>query len=722
MRGCGRPKKLLDNNDSLNIELLQVMLARCTPVAHPSEQWLSLSEFMQAARISRQEVYKRCDTGEIVWIHAQRTATRGPKKNRRFAFLSLSPEGQERWFKEQMARSDTAEANEVTGPTPPPTPGPDVRALAQSPQAAFGFAKMPAEIRGLAIPEEQKPLVWKRYAACLALSNGDYRRQGFRRKKDFLDDFAQTEELHPGTVRRWSQIFESSGRNPASLVNERPGPAPTGPRLDDWQKLFIEQRYFMPQHKPKIKRVWLDLIEETKARQRAWGTGKIYNFPSYDQVRAYVKSRGAVMEVWRLGGARAVSQSLYLDRTFEDERVGDTLYGDEVQLNAFVYLVRRRMVTVRPWALMIMEGRTRTVVAWKIAYSKQQLTGDAVVDLWDSAIRRQGYLPLYWYSDRGGHFRVKLGGTFHVEEREKLLGKVGAGLGFLGVIRKGPRIENPRGNPIERGPNQFVALKAHELPSWCGANTRERAGTGIDEKLRRHALICAGRLDEKTELISDEQFEAWFTGAMDEYNHRPSQANGLDGLAPMAAYREFAPPAEERARRQVTEEQLELAFAEHYPERLILRGGIIALPDGKRGVVRYDSPLLWAMSGERREVVRPRGDDSAVLVLPARKGEEVIVATKRVRVGTRDAQALAKASERLARMRKLAIAIMPRLDAEEKVAEAREPIVDLPGTMIEVSGEDGAVAPGPKVEELPAAPGAPEPGLHDLEPFRVEQL
>ncbi len=699
------------------------------------ERSLSLVEFARAAGESTRTIQRQIAKGEIVPIAARRSGKRG-RPGQRLPVGSLCPEGRDRWLREQLAQSGAAAAS-----SPPAlTPAPDLQADDSSPRPAlypqrvFGFAQMPGEIRALAIPEQEKPVVWKRFSLAGTIVNGNYLRQGFRLKKDFLAFVRRAEGVPESTQRRWAQLLKAAKGDPAALADKPPGPAPTGPEMDDWQKLFLDRAYFSPEHKPKYRQVFKDLERERKVRQARWGPRKHYKFVSYDQVRAYVRSRGYVMERWRAGGAKALSQSLYLDRTFEDEHSGDTWDSDECELNAFVYLARHRTVNNRPWILTIMDERSTAILGWKVVYSKKQLTADTVVDLIEATLRGQivghdyAFRPLNFYSDRGGHFRGRVGGSFHVEDREKLVGKAAAGLGSLGVTRKGPEEENPRGNRIERCIHQFYGLKARGLSSWCGANTRERQGTGIDEKRRRHALICAGKLDEPTALVSDEEFERIVSGWVEQYNHTPSRANGLDGLAPLAAYREFQPPAEERARRQVTEIDLALAFAEHYPDRLILPGGIIELPDGKRGVVRYDSPLLWDLSNQRREVVRSRGDHSAVLVLPSRKGEEIIVAKKRLRVGTRDALALGNASETLARMRKLAAAIMPRLDAQEKLREAAELVADLPVTMTEVSGEDDpAPTPSPaagakvSVEELRPA-RAPESSLHDLEPVRAEEL
>ena len=91
--------------------------------------------------------------------------------------------------------------------------------------------------------------------------------------------------------------------------------------------------------------------------------------------------------------------------------------------------------------------------------------------------------------------------------------------------------------------------------------------------------------------------------------------------------------------RQISEGELAWQTAEHFPGETVEPGGIVTLPDKRC----YSHPLLLLIQGEQRECVRLRNEKCMVSVLPARKGEEVILAPLCGRVGNNDAQALADA-------------------------------------------------------------------------------
>jgi hypothetical protein len=163
----------------------------------------------------------------------------------------------------------------------------------------------------------------------------------------------------------------------------------------------------------------------------------------------------------------------------------------------------------------------------------------------------------------------------------------------------------------------------------------------------------------------------------------------------LAAFRQFQPPEEERARRRVSDRVLTVVFAEHFPDRTI-RQGVVELPDGKR----YYSPELLRFNGEVREAVRPRHDHSFIWLWADQKGPEPIVAERQVPVGTADPQALARACQHLAAVRKIAAEMGARREAansEFPTPESRVP-----------SPESRSPSPEPRAPSRVSRPPSPE--------------
>jgi hypothetical protein len=192
-------------------------------------------------------------------------------------------------------------------------------------------------------------------------------------------------------------------------------------------------------------------------------------------------------------------------------------------------------------------------------------------------------------------------------------------------------------------------------------------------------------------LLSRDQLLERLNQFMAEFRQRPSDGNDMDGFAPEAVFRQNTPAG---GFRRISDEELAWKTAEHFDVK-IAKGGIIQLCDGKR----YSDPQLLLIQGENREVARLRHDHEQVSVLPSAKGEEVIIAKRRARVGVNDPDELAHAIELQQRLRKLAGAMVKPLDYE-------------PGSAL----LDAAPHPeAPKAaqvihpSEFMAAQGAPEP-------------
>ena len=186
----------------------------------------------------------------------------------------------------------------------------------------------------------------------------------------------------------------------------------------------------------------------------------------------------------------------------------------------------------------------------------------------------------------------------------------------------------------------------------------------------------------------------------------------MNGLAPAAVFAQNQPLG---GFRQVSPEELAWHTAEHFADERIEPGGIITTPDKRR----YHHPLLLLIQRERREVARLRTDKSFISVLPARKGEEVILAPQRGRVSNHDREALAAASEYQARLRKIVAQRAAALRNPE--SEIRHPEV-IPRAADALPGRDFFEPPMAQAvaEEIPESSHLPS--LYNYEEPTVEEL
>jgi hypothetical protein len=224
-----------------------------------------------------------------------------------------------------------------------------------------------------------------------------------------------------------------------------------------------------------------------------------------------------------------------------------------------------------------------------------------------------------------------------------------------------PRTHNPRGTRLERF-HRWVADWFRAMPGWIGANTRERKMTHGDADVEKHKLWCVGKLalGEGSPLLNKDQLLVETDKMMEAWRDHNSQGTDMCGLTPRAVFVQCSPPS---GFRRISEDDLAFATAQHFENQAIKLGGIIELRDGSR----YSHPLLNDLAGETREVVRLRHDHLFVTVLPAKQGEEAIIAPRRVRVGTKDPDELSRQSELQARLRKLTGAMVKPLEYEPGV-------------------------------------------------------
>ncbi len=638
----------------------------------PGTQWIPFAQVMAAEGVSRREIFNRCNRDDPACLIWKRNAS---GRGRVFDVSSLSEKGRQRWLERQLAKPNSTPQTGVlpqnvslkpTVPTEEKSktdlkPTSHQLLPAATDQKQFDFAEMLPEVAALAIPEQQKKMVWRRYQMVTDCINGNFREEGYRSKRAYLRFLSGEYDVSARSIRRWITKFQAGGL--MSLANDRPGPGPGDLKvLDDWMVMHIKHSYL--KRKRTVKQTYDELLKEIRLRQKAWGCEKIYPVPSRSSVYRVIRNMTPLELSLRQGNEAFHAATGYLDRTFEDERSNDTWCIDEWRVDALVYDPDKVGKVGRPWILTIMDERSRCILGWMAVSS---LTRERVLDLLGRTMQQYGK-PYYFYSDRGGHFRGKtFGGRFQNQKREKLFESAMGVLDALGIQRKGPRVKNPRANPIERLHRQYADW-ARTIPGWCGANTEQRKMTDADRMAAEHDQWVRGRRPT-TPLITVQMLVERFWVLVDQINHEPSNANGLKGLSPSGAFRQFLPQEEELSSRRLTPLEITFHLAERFPDRLIQKGGIIQLPDKKR----YSHRSLLQLASERRDVKRDRRDHSGIFVLPAEKGEDIILADLRVPVGTNDQALLSEKIAELKHLKKIAkAALMPHKDEEATVSVSEQ--------------------------------------------------
>jgi hypothetical protein len=397
---------------------------------------------------------------------------------------------------------------------------------------------------------------------------------------------------------------------------------------------------------------------------------------------------------------------------------------DEWELDGVFYDARKHSQLINYGArnpiahlVSIIDERTTCILGWILTL---HLDADSVLDLFERTIREHG-APKFLVSDKGGAYRSRLGGRVVMRKRGELVEQVSGALGALGVTRRTPRKEkNPQANRIERIHLIYAPKARRDFGlSWRGANTTEREMTDIDARVKQHLLEHCRLGTCGPQLVSIQEVQSLVEKWVDEINLAPTEAKGCAGMTRLAAFRQFQPPEEERARRRVSDRVLTVVFAEHFPDRTI-RQGVVELPDGKR----YYSPELLPFHAQVREAVRPRHDHSFIWLWADQKGPEPIVAERQVPVGTADPQALARACQHLAAVRKIAGEMGARREAANAECriqniESPSPEARVPSPETEISSSEWIMRKGFIAPEAASAE-SPAPSLYDLNDCTVE--
>lgn len=726
------------------------------------EWYLEVPEdVMEMEQLSRAEVYQRIKDYRLLSINRREIDPGKPGQVGRRGTLvpakALSDEGKERWQKRllqqlvmptvptssspalasqtQAAESLTASPPAAASATPDtiganaPVAGPQQLPLTPPTKTDLLIAAIP--------PGPQKKVAVTRYRAIRPLFNEDWRILKYASKSAYVRGIAAELKVTQKTIWQWraelakTMTPEYPEGDPSALAPQRPGPETLGPgscALDVSTRLFIRQCWEMD----KLTRA--QTVAAVKGylteKQRGCGAAHYYDelssaFPLETTIRRFINERlHGDDDPWRAGGDAVKEWCGSIARTYDDEFAGTAWCVDEWELDGVFYDARKHRQLINYGArnpiahlVSIIDERTTYILAWILTL---HLDGEAVLDLFERGTREHG-VPKFLVRDKGGVYRARLGGRVVMRRGGELIEQVSGVLGALGVTVRTPRKEkNPRGNRIERMHLIYAAQARRDFGlSWRGANVGQREMTDIDARVKQH-LVEHCRLGTcGPQLLSIQEVQSLIEKWIDEINLAPTEAKGCAGMARLAAFRQFQPPEEERARRRVSDRVLTVVFAEHFPDRTIHQG-VVELPDGKR----YYSPELLPFHGEVREAVRPRHDHSYIWLWADQKGPEPIMAQRQVPVGTADPQRLARACEHLAAVRKIAAEMGSKKQESEvrsqKSEETPSPESRGPSPEAEISSVEWQMRKDFIASDRPAS-DEPVPSLYDLSDCTVEE-
>ena len=700
---------------------------------------MSKAEAAELVGITKREVGRRITTGELASIPAPsgtRNGKRGPA-GRLVRLGSMPPQAKEAWLRKQMNAPQKA-AQQSSAPLPPDTLPKEPRTAGETspgllvppmpPQCVA--ASSPAielrrplpivqpdlfwsdEVAALAIPAEKRDLVSRRLEIVRQCLNGDYRARGLT-KDAWVRTLASEHNLSARTLYRLVQRYETGGKEPLALLDKLPGPEPSDPAiLQDWQKAEIQ--YCWISLKLNIAQTYDRVMRFTreKANSAGWRNEDHYEFPSIHAVRRYIRERLTAVDHALRGGAEAIKAAAgYIDRTYRNLASLSRVETDEWKCDFLAYHEKHTKIVRRWWLLTFYDERSLYPLEWELVagseYELRHGIGEAdEINLLVRLVEDYG-APDYIVSDHG-RFRGKtfVGGKPGppLDESFKKLHGI---FDELSITKSEPREKNPRGNRLERF-HRFLADSSRSVPGWIGSNTKQRKIAPGDGQLDEHHLWLTGEragtpLLSRTEAI--EQINTW----METWRAHESRGTDMDGLSPRAVFVHNTPAT---GFRRISDAQLAWATAEHFPERTIQEGGIIELPGGGR----YSHPHMILIQGEKREVARLRHDHSQISVLPAAKGEEIIFAPRRVRVGTDDPDELAKQTEMQRKIRNLCEQI-GKQGAEAAPEGGRQEDAGC----APVAASDARVIGSPEFfAEREKHPRRDVPALHELEEFTPE--
>ncbi len=558
----------------------------------PENARLTVPRVMELTGLCRSKVFARIADGHFAWALAPNPA-RGPKLLRIVDARSLPQPALKKWEDSRLAGNFLIpfEAHEASQQN-------SSSLSVANPAQLLLLATSPAAIRQESFIDECISIVKE-------CKNGAYAKYGCSTKTEYVEFVARKTGRSAATIYRLIRRYEAGGVR--EMLPHKRGPAPTGAgsevygkEANSWMRAHVEENFRAGLSKSACHRLLLAEIETRQSLHRA----HVYDVPSEFQTKSYLRSLPPINETARQKGAPGLHVAAgYCDRAI-DEPAGDTWCIDEWMVDGRVYLDWKMREVIRPFIITIIDQRSEAILGWKLVVNPNS---EAVLSLTEECLRKC-WKPLRWYSDRGGHFRAKVGKHYKEISAEKMMKKAAGALGRLGILHQGPRVKNPRGNRIERTVHSFYAAKVLETlaGSACGNSPEAAEALGVQARVDRHIQLCKSGDVRLTELLSYKQLRAMIPAWIEAYNGSFSDANGLQGLTREAAFRTFCPAESVRQERAIDETDMAFKFAEHFENRTIREGGVIDLGVKEGEPARYYSPLLTVYAGKRALVKRFR--------------------------------------------------------------------------------------------------------------------
>ncbi|HEV2499276.1 MAG TPA: hypothetical protein VGY31_06840, partial [Terriglobia bacterium] len=598
--------------------------------------WLTVPEVMFFESISRRECYNRMRPGDSHFLVSKNRSGSGAKPGKLIYALSMSFKAQERWRAHALA--STARPKDAAG------------AVTESAQLGLlPRAEIDNELAALALPASMRDVVTRRYRVVDLCLNHNWKAENYPSKRAYLRALAKANEISVRQIYRWVETYKDTGKL-ISLANELPGPEPyTGNKLDDDMRAHLQGCWTL--EKLNVRQCYASLKHYLEGKQESPGcrTSYLYKIPSYRTVARFIESLDSLEQAAREGPEALKAACGYIDRTYRDLASLERVETDEWKYDVLAYSAARPTEVKRFWLLTFYDERSTYPLCWKLVegdrFDKRHgIKEEDEIDLLVCLLREFG-VPGALVSDRG-RFRT---GTFGGGKREGQFSKADGILDRLNIAHEMPREKNPQGNRLERF-HRFLADQCRTLSEhgWIGSSDEERKMTHGDAQAELHSRWAAG--DEnvpRTPLLSVEALRLITDEWMEKWRDHASEGTDMKGLSPRAVFIHNTP---EGGFKKLDDERIAWETAEQFDEVTIRTGGIVQLRDGKR----YSHPALILIQSERRTVRRVRWDHSQISVLPAAKGEAIIIAPRRERVGTNDPENLARAMELKTKLRKLA--------------------------------------------------------------------
>ena len=678
--------------------------------------YLGVREVAHLMHISRVEVYRRMHPGDPHYlISKDRREVDG--RRGRLIYLSSLPWPEQRLWRERQLAAIPSPSKSVVGSNVGPAL--TVPATAAGQLALIQPDALDAKIAALDLPKNQRDVAIRRVRVADLAVNHNWRTEGYKSKREFLNALAAQVSTSRRSVERWAASWKRT-RDPRDLVPDRPGPEPgTGEILDSGAKAHLA--FLWLTQKLTIRQSYLELKRHLLEKQKSPGcrVSYIYGIPSESSVKRYFHSLDSLSQATRQGPDARREACGYLDRRYDDLAALERVEVDEWKGDFLAYDPAHPRIVRRWWLLTFYDCRSTYPLEWELVAGNEYelrrgISQEDEICLLVRLIREYG-IPGAFHSDRG-RFRGKVfGGRPLGEILDEKFAEADGILDRLGIAHNMPREKNPRGTRLERF-HRFLSDQCRRVPGWIGANTKERETAPGDNQVAEHLLWEDGQR-ATTPLLSRDEAKIEISKWMEEWRDHPSEGTGMRGLSPRAVFVHATPAG---GFRRISDDELALKTARHVPDKVIEAGGIVTVDHR-----RYSAPALLLISGERREIVAPRDDDSFVLVLAARKGEETVLAERRVPVGANDPANLAAQSEYLARVRKLVRDWAPKgvSDAGYQVSgqdlESRIPSRESRDPSVEAKLEKLAT----EVETIRQKRDAAEaPSLYDLKPCTAEEM